>query len=778
MKKQNNSIGKSIATALLFFGFLMGSSVYADTYLDDFNGGDNYSNTAGTIDWSATPWVETGDDGSASYGWGSKLYIYNDQLRLNTVNSAYITRNLDLSSAVSVDLTFSHTVTQDNGDTDSINVQLYNANTTNWDSIATLTGNGSVSYTLTPDQISSSSAIRFSSGSGNWDNDDRYYIDDVLFTVYYSAPVDTDGDGVVDSSDIDNDNDGILDSAECSNVNFSNGFDNITGLSDGNNIGEGISPWLYAEDTTTSATGDTNVIKVTGSGYSPSGPDLDARGVAGNYYDVAGDSGYIYHTFTLTFPSIVSYGGYFSARDDDTSIGGTISIREGSGINGNIVSTSTAVTTAPSDNWINVKKTSGILPAGTYSFVAYLADPQNFDEGFVSLCQDTDGDSIPDYLDLDSDNDGIPDNVEAQLTSEYSAPSGNDTDGDGLDDSYDTDNSGTAVTLPDTDGDGTADFLDTDSDFDGITDCEEGRLDSTVNKSCPIIVGSSTINANGVVDWADNGTGGSGSYDDPNLGVNEPNPDSSGQLTDEITGNNEAAYREILCGRAERSLTADHWVVISVPCNTGGINGIDISTLFGGSLGQYCDGTTPCNWVMYRHTAGSSYPLDNSDMEKIPSTDGLTQGEGYWLITDHDVNLTMNTTGASQTVMDDANDTAYNISSPYFDKVYGYTLPDSQDTIETKVMIGNPFVRGFNLANMNYSHNSAAYTGMNNADESYVRRTVYAHDDADKTANGYIPIVPGTPGFTDDISTMLGYWIIMKSGDTLNNAITYPFEKR
>ena len=37
---------------------------------------------------------------------------------------------------------------------------------------------------------------------------------------------------------------------------------------------------------------------------------------------------------------------------------------------------------------------------------------------------DTDGDGIPNSLDLDSDNDGILDNIEAQNYSSYIAPSG------------------------------------------------------------------------------------------------------------------------------------------------------------------------------------------------------------------------------------------------------------------------------------------------------------------------------------------------------------------
>ncbi|WP_298906888.1 Hint domain-containing protein [uncultured Aliiroseovarius sp.] len=96
---------------------------------------------------------------------------------------------------------------------------------------------------------------------------------------------------------------------------------------------------------------------------------------------------------------------------------------------------------------------------------------------------DTDGDGIFDHLDLDSDGDGIADNVEAQSSTGYVAPIGNDADGDGLDDAYDaTPTTGAAgsngLTAVDTDGDGIVDYLDLDSDNDGITDNVEGQSTS------------------------------------------------------------------------------------------------------------------------------------------------------------------------------------------------------------------------------------------------------------------------------------------------------------
>ena len=48
---------------------------------------------------------------------------------------------------------------------------------------------------------------------------------------------------------------------------------------------------------------------------------------------------------------------------------------------------------------------------------------------------------MPNWLDIDADNDGLPDNIEAQSTSGYTAPSGVDVDSDVLDDAYDADTS-------------------------------------------------------------------------------------------------------------------------------------------------------------------------------------------------------------------------------------------------------------------------------------------------------------------------------------------------
>ncbi|WP_117882217.1 T9SS type B sorting domain-containing protein [Aureibaculum luteum] len=89
----------------------------------------------------------------------------------------------------------------------------------------------------------------------------------------------------------------------------------------------------------------------------------------------------------------------------------------------------------------------------------------------------TDGDVVPDYLDLDSDNDGITDVTEAggiDLDGDGIIDGFTDTDGNGLDDATET----TPLPVPSSDGDAVPDYLDLDSDDDGINDVvEAGGVD-------------------------------------------------------------------------------------------------------------------------------------------------------------------------------------------------------------------------------------------------------------------------------------------------------------
>jgi len=116
---------------------------------------------------------------------------------------------------------------------------------------------------------------------------------------------------------------------------------------------------------------------------------------------------------------------------------------------------------------------------------------------------DTDGDSRPDFQDLDSDNDGINDVREAN---------GTDSNGDAKADSPVNTNGvpgsvpNAGLTPPDTDGDGKADFRDLDSDNDAINDVVEGSAGSLPDTNGDGIVDGNDTDRDGIKDPADGST--------------------------------------------------------------------------------------------------------------------------------------------------------------------------------------------------------------------------------------------------------------------------------
>ncbi|WP_159950945.1 T9SS type A sorting domain-containing protein [Polaribacter septentrionalilitoris] len=110
---------------------------------------------------------------------------------------------------------------------------------------------------------------------------------------------------------------------------------------------------------------------------------------------------------------------------------------------------------------------------------------------------DSDGDGVFDYLDLDADNDGIPDNIEAQSTNDYIQPSGS-FNLFGIDLAYDT-----GLTAVDTDEDTIPDYLDLDSDGDATNDIDEGIINEALPaNSGGRFTGN--VGANGLLDDLEN----------------------------------------------------------------------------------------------------------------------------------------------------------------------------------------------------------------------------------------------------------------------------------
>ncbi|MFS4446004.1 discoidin domain-containing protein [Maribacter sp. 2307UL18-2] len=279
-----------------------------------------------------------------------------------------------------------------------------------------------------------------------------------LTSTAITAVTDTDKDGVVDTADIDDDDDGILDVIE-----------NPT-------VAQDITPVV-----------GTNVI--TNGSYYGTNYDPALNSTHSNSWRAPIASTGIYHVgVTFDTPgsiNTVSLQGRYNSSQRVTSfrVEGT---KDGSTwldlgtYTGNSNNTTIVTRNIPNTNtdWTGIR----IVP------LAYSGWPSlRFGVNSTSEGGDSDGDGLVDSFDIDSDDDGIPDNIEAQLTAVYIAPTGLDNDSDGLDNAYDATPNGTSngagslgLVPVNTDGTDELDYLDTDSDNDGTFDIVENNHGYTI----------------------------------------------------------------------------------------------------------------------------------------------------------------------------------------------------------------------------------------------------------------------------------------------------------
>ncbi len=249
--------------------------------------------------------------------------------------------------------------------------------------------------------------------------------------------VDTDNDGIPDSLDIDSDNDGITDNQESQNE------ENYIAPVGKDTDGDG---WDDAYDDTN---GGSPIVIV----------DTDKDGIY-DYLDQDSDNDGITdavegHDANHDGVSDVLPSGIDSDGDGLDDAYDTVNRRENH--IGNVTGSNAPMDNTDGDkvsDWRDIDSDNDGLTDGEE--VAQVADP--------------DGDGLANYLDIDSDGDGITDNEESQSSNNKIIPSGQDADGDGLDDAYDSDNGGELLTALDTDLDGIPDFIDADSDNDSVPD--------------------------------------------------------------------------------------------------------------------------------------------------------------------------------------------------------------------------------------------------------------------------------------------------------------------
>ena len=299
--------------------------------------------------------------------------------------------------------------------------------------------------------------------------------------------LDSDGDGIPDSVDIDDDNDGILDTEEGFTECVTGGAIENNGISTDITLGAGTTALLqdgittqqsfYFTQTPQQFTVQRNIFKI----------DFNQPIQLSNITIII--------TFDGNDNSFMDAGVEYEwqGSNDDTNwttIPGTNATQAQAALTGVELSSSSRIFPLTANNTQYTHYRLRWLSGGSIIWDCYINEI-TFTEGICNASPDTDGDGVPDYLDIDSDNDGITDNYEARSSASAIVPSGVDTDNDGLDDAYDDSpstgaagsNGITSAELINTDSDAVPDYLDIDSDNDGIPDNVEAQ--STLGYTAP-----------------------------------------------------------------------------------------------------------------------------------------------------------------------------------------------------------------------------------------------------------------------------------------------------
>jgi hypothetical protein len=325
---------------------------------------------------------------------------------------------------------------------------------------------------------------------------------------------DTDGDGIPDAEDLDVDNDGVPNTNEGRCTPIANNSDAESPIVSGPtpylaDYGGHVRLYDASFVPFWNTTAPDNAIEIWDNSNPYSSPhanaysgnqfmELNANYVASNYQDLA------------TAPnSVITWSVAHRGREGvdvaTVSIGapGSVSVQQTMSTGNTAWVVYSGTYAVPSGQTITrfqfdaVSTATGQIASG------------NFIDAFTVTCNDdvdTDGDGIPDYLDLDSDNDGIYDLVEAghgQIDADHNgqidgAPAAFGSNG--LYDGVETgpDSNVPNYTIKDSDNDGNYDFTDLDSDGDSCTDVMEAGFIDTDGDGTPGLA-PVTVDGNGVV---------------------------------------------------------------------------------------------------------------------------------------------------------------------------------------------------------------------------------------------------------------------------------------
>ncbi|WP_179316573.1 GEVED domain-containing protein [Winogradskyella undariae] len=351
--------------------------------------------------------------------------------------------------------------------------------------------------------------------------------------------IDTDGDGISDVVDLDDDNDGILDLIESQYCNdntssitadivffyedFGSGINRVQineynseatttyCFEDGTGLNNDCYTGSYSPESLNDGEYTVNYeadVSEWAEGYWYAGLDHTPEDTNGRMalFNVDEDPGVFYSQYiTGVTPNVNTQFGFYALnldRDDISS--GELASRTRPKVkitiydpNGDVVASVDSEDLEPTSedgDWVAV--TASFMSSYSQftvelSNVSFggLGNDLAIDDIFVkqTLC-DSDGDGVPNTLDLDDDNDGIPNVLELGLIGRdndqnatvYDVDTWVDENKNGVHDSYEEE-----LTLIDTDGDGIPDYLDLDSDNDGVFDSVEydglGNVDVSSN---------------------------------------------------------------------------------------------------------------------------------------------------------------------------------------------------------------------------------------------------------------------------------------------------------
>ncbi len=305
---------------------------------------------------------------------------------------------------------------------------------------------------------------------------------------------DHDNDGIVDVVDLDDDNDGILDCDESSdsvNSQFFWAFNNPSGTFNMDVINDPrITNWALTS---------TSTLSISGLGFSTPNSNLQLNSISSvdfadafsndQYVEVSFTTGNI-STFVLNNIQSVWIQPNIGDSYRSTAMYSSGAFTSWEILSNNVLHSNTGAGTNFFDH--QVRSTIPLLANTEYRFRFYIYSQiddsaqnwSSFDDiSFsISACQlqDSDGDTVPNHLDLDAENDGIYDAVEAGHGQAHTNGFVNGAVGtDGVPDTVQASpNSGMVnYTLAESvdDTDAIPNFLDLDSDGDGLPDNVEAQ---------------------------------------------------------------------------------------------------------------------------------------------------------------------------------------------------------------------------------------------------------------------------------------------------------------